>query len=429
MIPQNIDSERAVLGSILIDPDCVRILDLAPADFFAEHHQLIYQAILRCQDPNQITVAHELVKMGKLDEIGGVSYLSDLVASTPTSVGVESYAKVVKDCALNRRLISVSEQIKDFASKNIDPKDNVLKANNLLTSISRSVIGDSLITPERLANLGADRYATLSRGAKSSVRTGIPQLDYETGGLFQGEMWMLGGRAGHGKTTLAFQIADHIQTQGNVLFASLEMSWRGLMDREMASKLGVHPRSIRTGNYSDDFYKIIVNELPSIAKTNIYLLGRGLNIGAGITTDMLFKIAETMKLTYGLSAIVVDYLQLLADGGKSPYERVSLISTRMKQILEALEVPGLVLSQLSRSVEDRATKIKRPNLSDFRESGRIEEDADIALLMYRPDKYPQILLDNPELRGTAELILAKNRYGDSDISIPLNWNNERRLYV
>jgi replicative DNA helicase len=429
MIPRNDDGEMAVLGAILIDPDCIRILSLEPSDFFLSEHQLIYTAMLKCETPNEITVPHELNRMGKLEEAGGVSYIVGLVARAVTSVGVESYARVVKDCSVNRKIISASEQISAMASLNVDPKDNLLKANQMLSTIGKSVLTDSLITPNKLALMGADRYATLSHGLKTSIKTGFEQLDYETGGMFQGEMWLLGGRASHGKTSLAMQIADNMQTQGNILFASLEMNWRGLLDRMISSELAVHPRSVRIGNYYDEFYKQIVNTLPKMAEKNIYFLGRGLNTGAGVTTDMLFRIAETMKLTHGLSAIIVDYLQLFADGGKSPYERVSLISTRTKQVLEALEVPGLILSQLSRGVEDQHNKSKRPTLTSFRETGRLEEDADVALLMFRPDKYPELLMENPELRGTAELILAKNRQGDSDISIPLAWDNDRRIYV
>lgn len=428
-VPFDLDAEEAVIGAILIDPECIRVLSLSPSDFFTEQNQLVYQAMLKTELPNQITVAHELAKMNKLDDAGGASYLSYLVSKTPTSIGVESYAKVVSDCAINRTIISASGQIEALASQNLNPADILVKANQIYTSIGKSVLSDNLITPERLALMGADRYATLSHGLKTSVKTGFEQLDYETGGMFQGEMWILGGRTGHGKTSLAMQLAENMQIQGNILFASLEMNWRGLLDRMVASELQVHPRSIRIGNYYDDFYKQIVNTLPKMAEKNIYFLGKGLNIGSGVTTDMLFKIAETMKMTHGLSAIVVDYLQLLADGGKSSYERISIISTRIKQLLEALEVPGLILSQFSRGVEDRTNKSKRPSLSDFRESGHIEEDADVALLMFRPDKYPELLLENPELRGTAELILAKNRQGDSDISIPLAWDNDRRIYV
>jgi replicative DNA helicase len=424
-VPFDLDAEEAVLGSVLIDPECIRVLNLTPPDFFSEQNQLVYQAMLKIESPNQITVAHELVKTNKLDDIGGASYLSHLVAKCFTSIGVESYAKVVSDCAVNRAIISASGQIESLASQNLNPADVLLKASQIYTSIGKSVLSDNLITPERLALMGADRYATLSHGLKTSVKTGFEQLDYETGGMFQGEMWILGGRTGHGKTSLA----DHMQTQGNILFASLEMNWRGLLDRMVASELAVHPRSVRIGNYYDDFYKDIVNTLPKMAEKNLYFLGRGLNTGGGVTTDMLFKIAETMKMTHGLSAIVVDYLQLLTDGGKSPYERISIISTRVKQLLEALEIPGLILSQLSRSVEDQHNKSRRPTLTSLRESGRQEEDADVALLMFRPDKYPELLLENPELRGTAELILAKNRQGDSDISIPLMWDNDRRVYV
>jgi replicative DNA helicase len=430
-IPYNESAEISVLGSILIDPDAMTIVNLLPSDFFAETHQLIYSAMCNLYakriECNEITVAQELVRINKLDIIGGASYLTDLVLRTPTSVGFESYIKIVKDCAINRRIISASEQIKGIGLCNNEPRQSLEQIQSLIQGIGKTMHDDDLLTPEQWALKGADRYASLSHGIKTSVKTGIEQLDYETGGFFAGEMWILGGYTGTGKSTIATQIANHMQLSGNVLLASLEMNWRGLIDREIASELQVHPRSIRVGNYSDEFYGNIVNALPTIAERNIYILGKGLNIGTSITTNTLYNVAQKMKNTHGLVAIVVDYLQLFADEGKTPYERASIISTRLKQLLEALEVPGLVLSQFSRGNRERSDK--RPTIDDFRDSGRISEDSDGALLMYRAEKYPQALAENPDVRGTAELIIAKNRQGDSDITIPLRWNNDRRIYV
>jgi replicative DNA helicase len=428
--PYNLDAEESVLGSILIDPDCISVLKVYTEDFFSEQNQFVFGAMknldARKIPANEITVAQELANLGKLDEAGGASYLSHLVAHCPTSLHAEYYAKIVRDCATNRRWISAAGQIENIGYKNLEPKESDEQIQKIIRGISTSIEDDSLITPKEWADKGADRYATLSRGARNSILTGIKQLDYETGGLFPGEMWVLGGFTGEGKTTLKMQIAEYMQLYGNVLDVSLEMNWRGLLDRSMASKLMVHPRSIRAGNYSDEFYEQIVNILPTIAETNIYLLGKGLTVGASISVDTLYNVAYKMKQRHGLVAIVVDYLQLLFDKGKTPYERVSNTSTQMKQILEALEVPGLVLSQFHRV--DKNQKETRPTMSDNRDSGLIETNADGVLLMYRPEKYPKLIAEHPELRGTAELILAKNRYGDCDINIPLIWNNERRIY-
>jgi replicative DNA helicase len=558
--PYNLDAEESVLGSILIDPDCISVLKVYTEDFFSEQNQFVFGAMknldARKIPANEITVAQELVNLGKLDDAGGASYLAHLVAHCPTSLHAEYYAKIVRDCATNRRWISAAGQIENIGYKNLEPKESDEQIQKIIRGISTSIEDDSLITPKEWADKGADRYAKLSKGLKSSVHTGIQQLDYETGGLFQGEMWVLGGGTGQGKSTLAMQIAENMQLEGNVLIASLEMNWRGLLDRSIASKLSKHPRSIRVGNYSDEFYKEIFDMLPIIAETNIYLLGKGLTVGANISVETIYNVAYKMKVRHGLVAIIVDYLQLISDKNRTATERATSISTDLKRIVEALEVPGLILSQFHRP--DEKKKDTRPSMHDFRDcvakdtkvlmasgklkpvteinddimvydaqtnqytkqradilyagtkniyrvttqlgfeidcsdghrfltyskykplkklsigeyitiagtklwqdriisiksigrqeaydlhvpiyhnyiangfivhnSGMVESNADGILLMYRPDKYPKIIEECPELRGTAELIMPKNRYGDSDITIPLMWNNERRIY-
>ncbi len=429
--PYNIESEEAVLGSILIDPDCIFILKLGSEDFFSEQNQLVFGAMLNLDKRkipcNQITVAEELVRLGKLDEAGGAAYLSHLVAYCPSSVLVESYAKVVKDCSVNRRWISAASQIENIGYKNLDPKESIDQIQHIVQGIASSIEDNSILTPTDIANNAMTKYASLEQGIGHSVLTGIQQLDYETGGAFKGELWILGARASLGKTTLLLQMAENMSRFGNVLVASIEMNSDSITDRRIATMLGVHPRSLRIGGYSDEFFKIITHAVPKLAEQNIFFFGKDVREGmAGITTDTLFRVANKIKMKYGLSAIVVDYLGLFADHARSLYERVSLISGNLKRIAESLEVPIISASQLSRAQEHE--KNRRPNLSTLRDSGSLEQDADVVLFLYREDYYRDLIQEHPELKGQAELIIAKQRQGEANIVIPLTWNTDRRIY-
>jgi replicative DNA helicase len=299
----------------------------------------------------------------------------------------------------------------------------------MLANLGKSVVDNTILTPKEIADLGLEYYANLNKGLSPSALTGFKELDYETGGAFAGELWIFGGRPGIGKTSVLLQMAQSMSKQGNVLFASLEMNWRQLLDRMIASDLGIHPRSLRVGQYSEEFYDNILKALPKITEQNLYFFGRGiLSDQAGITTNILYHVASAMQNKIGLRAICVDYLGLFADEAKNLYEKTTHISARLKRMAESLEVPIICASQLSRSLEHEKGD-KKPSLHSLRDSGAVEQDADVVLFLYREDYYRDKLSEHPEAEGSAEIIIAKQRQGASNIEIPLTWDYDRRIYV
>lgn len=432
-IPSNPEAEQAVLGSILIDGESVHSVrtELEAANFFRQENQWIYDACLslcsRGEAIDQITIAKELNAKGKLEESGGASYLSHLIANTPTSLHIEHYGRIVKSAAIQRMAISLGSQVAAIGYSETDPVKLVEDAERRFLALQKTVSMPHLIVPTDLAKMGDERYAALRHGHESAVQTGFHELDFQTGGAFPGEYWIMGGRPGIGKTTVLLGIAESIATTGNALFCSLEMQWGHILDRLIAERLNTSPQKIRHGEYSEELYGRIVYKLGEVSELNLYFFGQG-STGdtAGVTTTMLHSIANHMKLSYGLSAVIVDYIGLFADDyGKSSYERISHVSRRLKNIAQSLEVPLICAAQLSRAVEQRAEL--RPVLHDFRESGRIEEDADVVLFLYRDDYYPN--LKSEETVGKAEIIIAKQRQGESNISVPLTWDRARRCYA
>jgi replicative DNA helicase len=430
-IPKSIDAEEAVLGSILIDEGAINTIDLQPADFFSEQNQLIFDAIQKVGiGINQITVAQQLADMGKLDDVGGVAYLSYLVANTPTSLHAEYYANVVRKCAVNRRLISLAEQVKVVGYNNDEPDIAFDRVQSLVNYQLAQTHGDSLITPNQLFNLGFDLYAQRKEGKAKYYPTGLREYDDEMGGLFSSEVTVIASRPGHGKTELATQIAKHVGKIATepVLYGSLEMHWREMLDRMVASELQVHPRSLRVGHYSDEFYEQITGSLPKVTDNNIYLFGKGIrDVNLDITTDALYRAAYQLKSQKGLSLLVVDHLGCFGDRyGNSDYSKMGYVAQRVKNIAVALDVATLCICQLSRAVETQKHHI--PSNKDLRDSGRIEEIVDNIVFLYRPDKYPELIAETPALRGTARLILTKARQSGIDTGFDLIWNEYTRQY-
>jgi replicative DNA helicase len=431
--PYDQDAEEAVLGSILIDSDAFNVVSdiVNPEDFFSDQNQYVFIAISNIAvGINQITVAQELIRMGKLDDAGGAAYLSHLVAIVPTSLHAEYYAKIVKKLSVSRRIISLAGQIENIGYKTYDPDIAFDKIQELVTQQQSYLPIDALISPVQLFNMGIDLYTKRKEGLVKYCTTGIDMLDREIGGLFESELTILAARPGVGKTQLAIQIAKYVGANATepVLFGSLEMHWKDILDRMVATEMEVHPRSLRFGHYYDDFYQNIIDSMPKVTGGNIHLFGKGmLSNNLSITTDSLYRAAYTLKKTKGLSLLVIDHMGCFGDNfGHSSYERVSYIAQRLKNINNALEVPILCLCQLSRAVESQ--KNHRPSLKDLRDSGKTEEIADNVLFLYRPDKYPEEMEEHPELRGMAELILAKQRQGESDSTIPLRWDENKRIY-
>ena len=434
--PYNEDAEEAVLGSILIDSDA--IFDILPflqsSDFFIESNQIIYDCARkvagRGEGVNQITLAEELVGAKKLTECGGAAYLSHLVSRVPTSLHIVYYANIVKHTSIRRRLISASGQIESLCYSEQDPNLLMSKADQLMLNVQSELSIPHLITPTKLAELGADYYGKMrSPDRHVAISTGFAELDNLTGGMFPAEYWILAARTGLGKSQIAFQIAQAAGNLAPVLVCSLEMHWKQILDRLTAQTVGVPIRKIRVGGYSDELTSDIFNvALPYVSESNIYLLSLGNSIVDSPTASVATIGAMTrhMKMAYGLGLLVIDYIGLIDpppnEFRASRAEQVAHISRGIKGIATAMEVPVLVVAQINREPERRADK--RPELSDLRDSGSLEQDADVVCFLYRDDYYDADVANKHE----AEFHIAKQRQGESGIKLMIHWDEIKGCY-
>lgn len=439
--PHSPEAESAVLGSLLIDGEAIHSVhnELESAHFFLQENQWVYDACLslcsRGEAIDQLTIAKELNSKGRLEEVS-TSYLSHLVVETPTSLHIEHYARIVKACAVQRMAISVGQSVMEAGYQESDPLKLVANVEGRFLQLQKSVSTPHLITPHDLAEMGLLRYHELNEGHQQPIYTGFAELDRLTLGMFPGEYWLLGARPGVGKTTIAQDVAQNVGKHGNVLYCTLEMSWGQMLDRFIGERISVHPRVIGAGKYSsEELYGKITSSLGEIAASGMYFyeIGNTTRMEEA-TTSSIFSLATHMKLAYGLTAIIIDYLGLLEDRyGNNLYERTTYISRRIKMMARTLNVPTFCVAQLSRALEQHVDK--RPSLSDLRDSGALEQDPDVVLFLYRDDYYfnkrgkesedPQ----HPIMPiGAAEIIIAKQRQGETGV-IPLTWDRARRCYA
>jgi len=435
-IPRNNDAEINTLGSILIDQEAMVAVSnvLKVADFFIEAHQVIYTAMLqlynRGEGIDQITVAQEVHGMKKINEIGGVSYLSELISQVPTSLHAEYYARIVKSTSIRRRLISAAGQIENLAIEETDPAVCLSKTDQMLMTIQAEMATPHLITPNQLAELGFSHYDKLKNPQhRVSISTGYEELDYHTGGLFPGDYIILAARAGLGKSQVALQIAMEAGRFAPVLFCPVEMHFKQILDRIVASETGVPIRQIRTGGYSERLADdIFSHALPVVHESGIYLLAINNDIVDTpiVTSTLIGTMARHMKLSYGLGLIVIDYIGLLdpisGDERKSRADQIRHISRRLKVMANSLEVPLIAVAQINREAERKADK--RPELSELRDSGSLEEDADAVYFLYRDDYYDTSTTN----KGEAEFIVAKQRQGKSNFTLKLSWDDTFSRY-
>ena len=430
--PHDQDAEKAVLGSLLIDSEGIykiRSFLKSPA-FFSPENQYIYDACLKLCDRgieiNQITVAHELVAMKKLEESGSASYLSHLISIVPTSLHVEHFARIVLSSWIQRCAISVGSQISTLGQELTDPQELLSKIGQSYLKLQQLVSQPQLLEPKMWAEKSMERYMSLSGGRRVAISTGISQLDWATGGVFPGEYWVLAGDPRIGKTTLAVQWAENLSVFGNILLCSLEMSYHDITDRRVSLRLGQPFRVLRSGDWDEEVEKDIMKTMGELSESSVYYFGQSasIEVGASVTTQSIYATARYMKMAYGLSAIIIDYLQAVGDDyGKSLYEKVTNISAKLQAMAKSLEVPVIVLCQLNREASHREDK--RPRISDIRNSGNIEYDADVILLIYR-----DVLGDDNTIQpDEAEIEIGKQR--QSDVSrqvIKLRWNAEKHIY-
>jgi replicative DNA helicase len=415
LLPQNIEAECGVLGSIIIDPEAiVQVSDFLRADdFYRDAHRTIYEVILQLYEEHEpadfITICDELERRNKLEEVGGASYITSLINQVPTSGNVEFYARIVERSAILRRLIHAAGQIAAIAYEEGDADIALDKAEQLIFNISqRHARSDFTHLRDVLAEY-MNKLDQLHerRGTIVGVPTGFTDLDRLTGGLQKSDLIVLAARPGIGKTSLALSLAHNsaLKYHNSIAVFSLEMSKDQLAQRLLSMDARIDQQRLRTGIIEEDEWDRIVYAMDTLSESNIWI-----DDTASISTMEMRSKARRLQAEHGIDLIIVDYLQLMQAtiGGKRNENRVqeiSEISRSLKGLARELNIPVLALAQLSRAVESRQSKV--PQLSDLRESGSIEQDSDIVMFIYRDDLYNH----ESERKNIADIIIAKHRNG------------------
>lgn len=429
--PQNIDAEKSLLGAVLIDEETLADISehVTTKDFYEKRHSIIYGGMMSLYEKHKpvdlLTLTDELKRKKDLDTVGGSAYLTELTNYVPTSAHAEAYAELVAQKAVRRRLIKASGEISELGYNEETTTQELLeKAEAELFSVSDQSLKQDLVSIESILTESFDRMEELHRnkGALRGVRTGYRDLDNMTAGLQRSDLIILAARPAMGKTTLVTNLAYNVATHSKqpVLFFSLEMSKEQLVDRMLADASGVDAWNIRTGNLSDDDFSKLSEAMGELAEAPIYI-----DDTPGLSVLEMRTKARRANHDHPLGLIIIDYLQLMQGSGRDNGNRVqevSEISRGLKLIARELNVPVIALSQLSRSVESRSPQI--PQLADLRESGSIEQDADIVMFIYREAYY------NPETEreNITDLIIAKHRNGPTG-KVELYFHPERLRFM
>ncbi|MBC8163114.1 MAG: replicative DNA helicase [Roseiflexaceae bacterium] len=412
MLPSNIEAERAVLGSVLLNRDAVTAIAawLQPDDFYTEQHAWVYEAMLHCYNnrvpPDTRTVSDELRRKERLDPIGGLPYLLSLVDSVPSSYHIEYYAQIVQRTALLRKLISAGGQIARIGyDESHDIEETFDKAETALFEVSQRRSTQDFVHIGQVIDTYYEQinYLQEHRGEVVGVPTGLRDLDEITGGLQRSDLIILAARPAVGKTSFAMSVAHGVAKAGNgvVGIFSLEMSRDQLVQRMLAMETGIDTHKLRTGHIRDSELQLVMEAMGRLASLPVYIEDT-----AGLSIMEVRSKARRLQARVGIDLLVIDYLQLMQGRGReNRVQEVGEISRGLKALARELNIPVIALSQLSRAVEGRTSHI--PMLSDLRESGSIEQDADIVMFIYRDELY------NPDTdkKGVAEIHIAKHRNG------------------
>ncbi len=415
--PHDLVAEQSVLGAVFIAPDTIISLadELVPEDFYKPTNKIVFKTMLslfkKGEPIDATTMVSALTNQGEIKEIGGINYVVELVNSTPTSKNVEHYAKLVKEKSTLRRVIAdLSESLSSAYQGDVSIGDIIAKTEKSLLDISNQNAGTGFRNVADILDTHMQMVETRSQtdGFVTGLSTGFVGLDKITTGLHEGNLIILAARPAMGKTALALNIAKYVATmerKPSIIF-SLEMSAEELIERMVASEGMVPGYHLKTGNLSTDEWKRLVQ-----AQSNLYDTPIFVDDTAGIRISEIRSNARKLAQEMGdLGVIIIDYLQLITGAkGENRQQIVSEISRELKILAKDLRVPVIALSQLSRSVEQRQDK--RPMLSDLRESGSIEQDADIVAFLYRDAYYQKEHADSQEANNVTELILEKNRHG------------------
>ena len=415
--PQSMEAEEAILGALLIDPDAIiRVATvLRPEDFYREKNNWIYDTILilheRRESIDFLTVCDELERREKLDQVGGPAFITSLINAVPTSIHAEHYARIVERAATRRRLIDAAGQIAVLAYQEADDVDEVVDhAEAVLFGVSERRISKELVPIRQILSEYYDRieYLTSHQGEVIGIPTGFNDMDKLLGGLQRSDMVILAARPSVGKTSLALSIAHNAakKHRQRVAFFSLEMSNEQVVQRLISAETGINAQRLRRGQINDGEWTRFMKASSDLAETHFYI-----DDTPGISALELRTKARRLQAEVGVDLVIVDYLQLMRGDYRSEnrVQEISAISRGIKALARELNVPVLALSQLSRSVESRTDK--RPILSDLRESGALEQDADVVIFIYRDELYNE----NTEKQNIADIIVAKHRNGPTGV--------------
>lgn len=430
--PQNLDAETSLLGAILIDSDAiVKVADsITPQDFYDDKNGIIYDAIKKLYEKHSpidvLTVTDQLRSSGQLETIGGPSYLTELTNFVPTAAHVEQYASLVSQKALRRRLIKASQEITALGYDEAKTLAELIEdAESKLFEVSQKHVKQDIVSLETILSESFERLDELhkDKGKIRGVPTGYKDLDGILAGLQRSDLLILAARPSMGKTAFALNLAHNVGTKAGeaVLIFSLEMSKEQLVDRMLAMESGVDAWALRTGNLSDQDFERIGEAMGTLSEAQIYI-----DDTPGITVSDLRTKARREMHQHPLGLIIVDYLQLMSGGSRfggdgNRVQEISEISRGLKGIARELNVPLIALSQLSRSVESRSPQI--PQLSDLRESGSIEQDADVVAFLYREDYYN----NESERQNITDVLIKKHRNGPTG-AVELYFEKEKQRF-
>ena len=413
-LPQSIEAEQSVIGSMIIDKHAIaKVMEnLEEEDFYRDGHKVIFRAILDMFKNDiavdLLTVLEHLKSTDMLEKSGGVTYITELSSSVPTTANLSAYIKIVRDKSTLRKLIKASTTIIEESYNKQDKVANVIDtAEKKIFNIAGNRTSKDFEPLSDVLERGFLQIEKLfnNKGEITGVGSGFTDLDSLTSGFQSGDMILIAARPSMGKTTFALNIAEHASLRENksVVIFSLEMSKEQLAYKLLCSEANVDMLKLRTGSLEDNDWENIARATGPLSKAKVYI-----DDTAGVTVMEMRSKCRRLKLEYGIDLIVIDYLQLMSGGGSSTDNRqqeVSEISRSIKALAKEMECPVIALSQLSRAPEQRADH--RPMLSDLRESGSIEQDADIVMFLYRDEYYNK----ETEDKNIGECIIAKQRNG------------------
>jgi replicative DNA helicase len=420
--PHSIEAEQAVLGAVLLDREAIISASefVNPEDFYKDSHREVYRAAVELFDRGEpvdlVTLSEQLRQKNLLEAVGGMAFLTDLSSSVPTIANAAHYAKIIYGKSLLRKLIRACGEISEKSFEAAEDVEEIIEyAEKNIFDISQKRAFTGFVPLKEVLVSSFNKIEELynNKGATTGISTGFRDIDTKTSGLQKSDLILVAARPSMGKTSLALNIAQHAALLQKVPVAifSLEMSREQLVNRMICAEANIDSHSMRTGNLSEDDWPKLAASVNRLSKANIYI-----DDTPGITVAEMRSKCRRLKLERGLELILIDYLQLMQGSSRaeSRQQEISEISRSLKALAREMDCPVLAMSQLSRAPEMRSEH--KPMLSDLRESGAIEQDADVVMFIYRDEYYHP----DTEKKGIAEIILAKQRNGPTGV-VELVW--------